>query len=269
MTFDSMITKIHLPEIRSTNTWMLDTLAAGRELADETVIYTLRQTAGRGQVGNTWESEPDSNIALSMLLRPTFLPIREQFVISQLCSLGIVEALEEVAQSANVDASSLNLCIKWPNDIYAGDQKLGGILIENRLMGSRFSHCVLGIGINVLQERWIGNAPNPVSLRLLGLDTSPEAVLDAILAHISQLYHTISDNPRLGAAAVHARYMERLYRKEGYFPYFDPERQEHFEARIMGVDAQGPLILQTRQGEERRYWFKEVRFVLPCGVVKE
>lgn len=264
-----MVNKIHLQEVNSTNTWMLDALARGQKLADETIVYTLRQTAGRGQVGNTWESEPDSNIAMSMLLCPDFLPIREQFVLSQLCSLGIVEALEEIASAQSEDVSKLQLSIKWPNDIYAGDNKLGGILIENRLVGSRFSHCVLGIGINVRQERWIGNAPNPISLLMLGIDTRPVQVLDAIALHISRLYQTLRGNTREGAAAIHSRYMQRLYRKDGYYPYFDPEREESFDAKIVGVDAQGPLLLETRQGEERRYWFKEVRFVLPCGVVKE
>ena len=148
---------IHLPEVRSTNTWMLDALAQGTPLADETVVYTMRQTAGRGQMGNSWEAEPDKNISFSMLLCPTFLPIREQFVISQLCSLAIVEALDEIAAEQGIRPEDLRLCIKWPNDIYAGDMKLGGILIENRLVGTTFQHCVLGIGLNVNQTQWIGN----------------------------------------------------------------------------------------------------------------
>lgn len=263
------ISKLHLPEVRSTNTWMLDALSQGNDLPDEMVVYTLRQTAGRGQVGNTWESEPDSNIAMSMLLCPEFLPIIEQFVLSQLCSLAIVRALRSLAIDNGVDPSSLNLSIKWPNDIYAGDLKLGGILIENRLMGNKLKHCVLGIGINVRQKRWIGSAPNPVSLILLGLDVTPEKVLDSVCQEISTLFHKLRDNTQASAAAIHRDYLQTLYRKDGYFPYFDPERNEHFEARIVGVDPQGPLMLQTQQGENRRYWFKEVRFVLPCGVTKE
>lgn len=260
---------IHLPEVKSTNTWMLDALAqTNPQLDDETVVYTMRQTAGRGQMGNSWEAEPDKNISFSMLLCPTFLPIREQFVISQLCSLGIVEALDALAQEQGHLAAEIGLCIKWPNDIYAGDLKLGGILIENRLQGSVIQHSVLGIGLNVNQTEWVSNAPNPVSLKTLGVVTSPVSVLYHVVRHISELYHTLCSDKNF-AREIHRRYMSRLYRRSGFFPYFDPERDEHFDAEIVGVDAQGPLELRTRAGEERKYWFKEVRFVLPCGVTKE
>lgn len=268
MNRNMQLSLIHLPEVRSTNTWMLDALAQGAHLPEGTVAYTLRQSAGRGQVGNGWESEFDRNIAFSMLLCPEFLPVREQFVISELCSLAIVEGIESLASRLGVSPAALNLSVKWPNDVYAGDLKLVGILIENRLMGSCFSHCVLGVGINVNQEHWIGNAPNPVSLRMLGLETDPVSVLAEVVGRIRDLYQELSDNTD-GAAAIHRRYVQRLYRRSGFFPYYDPERQEHFEAAIAGVDPQGPLLLQLASGEERKYWFKEVRFVLPCGVTKE
>jgi BirA family biotin operon repressor/biotin-[acetyl-CoA-carboxylase] ligase len=259
--------KIHLPEVRSTNTYMLDALAKGTGLADETIVYTLRQTAGRGQMGNSWESEPEKNISFSMLLCPEFLPIREQFLISQLCSLGIVEALDELIYAKHLQ-NEVELSIKWPNDIYAGDMKLCGILIENRLMGSLLQHSVLGIGINVNQEKWIGNAPNPISLKMLGVETDPISVLDLVTRHISELYHGVR-NDKAFAAEIQERYMQRLYRRDGYYPYFDPDKNEHFDAKIAGVDPQGPLILRLDSGEVRQYWFKEVKFVLPCGVTKE
>lgn len=259
--------KIHLPEVRSTNTYMLDALAKGTDLADETIVYTLRQTAGRGQMGNSWESEPEKNISFSMLLCPEFLPIREQFLISQLCSLGIVEALDELIYAQNLQ-NEVELSIKWPNDIYAGDMKLCGILIENRLMGSLLQHSVLGIGINVNQEKWIGNAPNPISLKMLGVETDPISVLDLVTRHISELYHGVR-NDKAFADEIQERYMQRLYRRDGYYPYFDPDKNEHFDAKIAGVDPQGPLILRLDSGEVRQYWFKEVKFVLPCGVTKE
>ncbi|MBO4753304.1 MAG: biotin--[acetyl-CoA-carboxylase] ligase [Bacteroidales bacterium] len=259
---------IHLPEVRSTNTWMLDALTKEDTLLDETVVYTMRQTAGRGQMGNSWESEPDKNIAFSMLLCPEFLPIKEQFVISQLCSLAIVEALDALIEDQGLHTEDLHLSIKWPNDIYAGDRKLGGILIENRLMGSILQHSVLGVGLNVNQGKWIGNAPNPVSLKLLGVETSPMHVLNSVTRRIGELYQELKSNKDI-ASEIHARYMDRLYRKVGYYPYYDPERDEHFDAEIVGVDKQGPLILQLVSGEERSYWFKEVKFVLPCGITKE
>lgn len=261
--------KIHLTEVRSTNSWVLDALSDGQNLADETVVYTLRQTAGRGQMGNGWESEAGQNIAFSMLLRPTFLPVRNQFVISELCSLGVLSAIEELVALQGIDPSDLKFSIKWPNDIYAGDKKLGGILIENRLMGSCFECCVLGVGLNVNQMRWVGNAPNPVSLKALGVFADPLSVLDRAVSHISRLYGLLQADAPGASEQIHAGFQRRLYRGVGFHPYFDPQLNEHFDACLVGVDPQGPLILRLQDGEVRRYWFKEVRFVLPCGVTKE
>ena len=264
---EAMKKRYHLLEVQSTNTYLLDLLAQGTTLPDTTVIYTLRQTAGRGQMGNSWESEMDKNILFSMLLCPTFLPIREQFLLSQICSLGIVEALDELIRTQHLQ-DEVKLSIKWPNDIYAGDGKLCGILIENRLMGGTLQHSVLGVGINVNQEKWIGNAPNPVSLKMLGIQTDPLTVLDLVTKHIVELYNAFRDNKEM-ANVIRERYMQRLYRKDGYYAYYDPAKDEHFDAEIAGVDAQGPLMLRLPSGEVRSYWFKEVKFVLPCGVTKE
>ena len=264
---EAMKKRYHLPEVQSTNTYLLDLLAQGTTLPDTTVIYTLRQTAGRGQMGNSWESELDKNILFSMLLSPTFLPIREQFLLSQICSLGIVETLDELIRTQHLQ-DEVKLSIKWPNDIYAGDGKLCGILIENRLMGGTLQHSVLGVGINVNQEKWIGNAPNPVSLKMLGIQTDPLTVLDLVTKHIVELYNAFRDNKEM-ANVIRERYMQRLYRKDGYYAYYDPAKDEHFDAEIAGVDAQGPLMLRLPSGEVRSYWFKEVKFVLPCGVTKE
>jgi len=246
---------------------MLDALSHGQELADETVVYTLRQTAGRGQMGNGWESSPDQNIAFSLLLKPEFLPIREQFAISEVCCLGALLALEELVREQHLSPEELGLCIKWPNDLYAGDLKLGGILIENRLMGMKLAQSVLGVGINVNQAAWVGNAPNPVSLFLLGIETTPEEVLARVTRSIIGLYHNLRDKEK--SADIHQCFISRMYRREGYYPYYDPQRGEHFTARVVDVDVKGPLVLQLPNGEVRSYWFKEVQFVLPCGVTKE
>lgn len=263
----TMVQYIALPEIHSTNSWMLDGLSNGIDFADETVAYTLRQTAGRGQMGNGWESELDKNITFSMLLKPVFLPIPRQFLISEVCCVGAIEALEQLAIEQGQSLDKVNLSIKWPNDLYAGDQKLGGILIENRLIGSTFSHSILGVGINVNQEIWAGNAPNPVSLRLLGIDTTPESVLQVVTASISKRYHQFKEGKE--ASSIHHCFIQKMYRRVGMYPYHDPHTGETFMASIVDVDAQGPIILELSSGERRRYWFKEVQFVLPCGVTKE
>ncbi len=248
---------IHLEEVRSTNTWVLEQLAQGVPMEDMTVVWTKRQTAGRGQVGNSWESEADKNISFSVLLRPTIIAPRDQFVISEIAALAVSETIP-------------GSTIKWPNDIYIGDEKVCGILIENQLQGMTLAYSILGVGINVNQERWIGNAPNPTSLKLkCGVEQSPEEVLHKVVERICYWYNALLLQPEEIQTTVHQQFCERLYRREGWFPYVDAQTGEAFNAQLSRVAPEGPLLLALANGETRSYYFKEVKFVLPCGVTKE
>lgn len=261
---------LHLSEVSSTNTWMLNSLSEGSPLDEGFVAYTLRQTQGRGQVGNRWESAPDCNIAFSMLLRPEFLPVPRQFLISEVCSLGVLDGLLRLCGELDKGNEFIpQLCIKWPNDIYWGDEKLGGILIENRLMGSRLSQSVLGVGLNVRQLEWTGGAPNPTSLLLHGVDLSPVRVLEALTEGIWNRFCKLRSDWEEYAFVLHTDFLAHLYRREGFFPYVEVQSGAFFEAALADVDPQGPIVLQLQNGECRRYWFKEVKFVLPCGITKE
>ena len=124
-------------------------------------LYTIRtdyQTAGRGQVGNTWESEKGKNLLFSTLLRHEELHATEQWRISMWVAITLWEVLAK-----HLDKERLT--IKWPNDIYYGDKKLVGILIENALIGQYVEHSIVGIGVNVHQMNWRSNAPNPISMK--------------------------------------------------------------------------------------------------------
>lgn len=251
--------KIFINEVKSTNSLLLKEMAEGKDYAECTVLYTLRQTAGRGQVGNTWESENDKNIAFSLLLKPDFLPIRDQFIISEITSLAIVDTLKVFGLN--------NVSIKWPNDIYVDDEKICGMLIENSLMGSKINYSVIGVGININQEKWVGNAPNPTSIKLkTGQEISPIDVLDKVI-------NTITDNYRMLQSGleviIHSRYIKNIYRKDGYHPYKDAESGREFMAKIKTIEPSGYLQLEDTEGSTYRYMFKEVKFVLPCGVTKE
>jgi len=251
--------KIFINEVKSTNSLLLKEMAEGKDYAECTVLYTLRQTAGRGQVGNTWESENDKNIAFSLLLKPNFLPIRDQFIISEITSLAIVDTLKAFGLN--------NVSIKWPNDIYVDDEKICGMLIENSLMGSKINYSVIGVGININQEKWVGNAPNPTSIKLkTGQEISPIDVLDKVI-------NTIIDNYRMLQSGleviIHSRYINNIYHKDGYHPYKDAESGREFMAKIKTIEPSGYLQLEDTEGSTYRYMFKEVKFILPCGVTKE
>ena len=231
---------------------------------DIPLIYTTYQTAGRGQTGNGWESERGKNLLLSYLLRkPQVKPI-EQFELNILAAILTHLALKDWLN----DEQKPLLTIKWPNDIYYGDKKIAGILVENSLSGASIQHSIVGIGININQEQWVGNAPNPISLKqIIGRETHIVNVMQTL-----QIY--------LGAWRATARewrteyYMQHLYRRDGYWPYVEREvstqptmnastgADEQFMARIQTILPTGELVLVDRQGQERIYHFKQIRYVL-------
>ncbi|MBQ9646449.1 MAG: biotin--[Prevotella sp.] len=229
-------TIIHIPETESTN----DYLRTHRSDAD-VAVWTDFQTAGRGCGTNTWESEPGRNLLFSLLIHPREVRAAEQFCISMAMSLAIVDAL-----SAYVGEG---LSIKWPNDIYWHDRKLCGILIECQISGQHIRDCIIGVGLNVNQQRFLSDAPNPVSLRqILGCEQDREALLQRILEAF-----TLS-----GTDA--GRYRSLLYRREGLHRYRDSAGV--FRAALQTVEDDGHLVLRDEAGATRRYAFKEVQFII-------
>lgn len=242
---------IYLTETNSTNTYMRQLLSEKKEPEEGTLVWTGFQTAGRGQNQNKWESEKDANLTFSMLLSPDFLPVTGQFLLSQITALGIVDFLSSFC-------GLQDLSIKWSNDIYWRDKKICGMLIENILSGHSISHTILGIGINMNQITFKGDAPNPVSAKQITgenyeLNLAVETVRNAILKRYMQLLRDEKEQ-------IRKDYFESLYRGKGYFNYKD--KQGEFPARIKDIYDNGLLVLETISGEERVYAFKEVAFVL-------
>lgn len=219
-----------------------------------TVVSAFSQTAGRGQRGNKWESEPGANLMFSMVLRPAF-PAQRQFELSMAVSVGVARVLAALLPDSGIT-------VKWPNDIYAGNGKMAGILIENTLSGPLVSRAIVGIGINVNQTVFRSNAPNPVSMAQLAghtfdldalLDSVCRSVLDAVDSHIV----------KGDAAALLDEYMSMLWRNDGRcHRWLDTSSLQIFEGAIAAVSPAGPLTLRTPQGTERSYAFKEVAAVL-------
>ena len=227
---------IHFDETDSTNRWLKEN---GSERMAVVADY---QTAGRGCGTNTWESERGKNLLFSLLIHPAEVPAVKQFRISMAISLAILDTLEQHIGDVS---------IKWPNDIYWRNGKLGGILIENRLQGGCIKDCIIGVGLNVNQEQFHSDAPNPVSLkRIHGQETEREQLLSDILVRFDE--YLTQD--------LKARYLSRLYRRKGFHPYADKEGA--FMAEIIDVEDDGHLLLRDDNGHDRRYAFKEVQFVI-------
>ena len=206
------------------------------------VVWADYQTAGKGQGTNSWESERGKNLLFSILYHPQDIPANRQFQISMAVSLAIADALGE--QIGDVS-------IKWPNDIYWRNAKIGGILIENRLMGQTIKDSIIGVGINVNQRQFHSDAPNPVSLwQIHGHETERETLLRSILDRFS-LY--INKD-------VKSRYVNMLYRRKGFHPYCDKDGA--FMAEFKDVEDDGHLVLSKENGQQCRYAFKEIQFVI-------
>jgi len=216
-------------------------------MPEGTVFLAYEQTTGRGQLKNVWESEPGQNLLFSIVLFPEFLEIRRQFMLSKVVTLGIYKALSKYVDS---------LKIKWPNDIYAENQKLGGILIENSIMNGLLKSSVVGIGLNVNQMVFHSNAPNPVSLkRLTNQHYDCEIILSEILSGIDGYYALLRDGKE---EAIDREFTSALYRLNEKHDY--EAEGEIFEGEILGVNDIGQLLIRTNNGKVLEFHFKEVEF---------
>lgn len=242
------IKTIHMQETDSTNRYLREYVPEEGE--DITVALTEYQYAGKGQGSNKWESERGQNLLFSILVHPDGMRADGQFVISMAVSTVIRDALASLTDE--------EITVKWPNDIYAGDKKICGILIENRIVGNMIKDCIIGIGINVNQTCFASDAPNPVSLKTLcGREQDRERILSDI---IDRLCVALKGMGNVGCAeSIRREYKMHLFRREGYHWYSD--RYGSFEAEIHDVEDDGHLLLRDRGGEIRQYAFKEVKAI--------
>lgn len=216
------------------------------DLPDRTVYMTDFQTAGKGQRGNHWESAAAENLLFSILLKPTDILAGNQFIISQAVTLGIVDYV----RSKGIEAK-----VKWPNDIYVGDRKICGILIENAVNGDRIVSSVVGIGFNLNQLSFSDWIPNPVSLSML------TDVHYDLKEELRSLLHFIFAEYDRRSAATEERYIASLYRLGVQCSYIDAATDQPFEGTIIGVDRTARVIIDTEEGE-KAFAFKELQYII-------
>lgn len=239
---------IHLPETDSTSNYLAQA-SSERDVKEFTVVLTDFQTQGKGQRGNSWESERSKNLLFSTLIYPHFLEIRQQFLLSQVIALGIKEEL---------DTFSEDFSIKWPNDIYWQERKISGTLIENDLLGNKIDKSIAGIGININQKEFYSSAPNPASLlQITGEEHDIYRILNGVMQRIIFYYEGLKQGH---TQEIEERYHQALFRREGLHLYED--NAGRFLARIVKVKPVGTLVLKDEEGKQREYAFKEVRYII-------
>lgn len=226
-----------LPSVDSTNAHALLLLSKSNPPGG-TVISTRNQTAGRGQIGSSWESEPGQNISLSIILYPGFLLAQNQFLLNQAMSLAMFDLVSKYLPKTK---------IKWPNDIYVGDEKIAGILIQNSISGSHLRTSVVGIGLNVNQTHFTSNAPNPTSFKLL---SGKDFELDKLIAQLCQCAEQRYLNLKAGKIVpLQSDYRQQLYRLE-VSSQFQRASGEIFQGKICGVSPSGKLQVQVQDKTE-------------------
>jgi len=213
-----------------------------------TIIYTNYQTTGRGQTGNTWESEDGKNLLISLILYPLMIKPSYQFIISKIISLGICDYLRQ---------QTTNVSIKWPNDIYVNNDKIAGILIEASIIRDEIENIIAGIGLNINQKIFKSDAPNPVSLGMItGKSYNIEECLKSLASCLDRRYKQILHGK---ISDIDSDYLSNLYRIGQWCDYSDTNGL--FEGRINSVNHSGRLQIEDRRGRIYEYAFKEVNFL--------
>lgn len=232
----------------STNTIASGMIKSGH-VSEGTVIHTNFQTAGRGQKGNRWESDDGKNLLFSVILYPTMVSPADQFIISIFISLGICDFLKTLVRECK---------IKWPNDIYSGYDKIAGILIENSITGNTIVNSIAGIGLNINQEKFPEEIPNPVSLKILtGVEHDTGLCLQNLAGCLDKRYKQVISGEWVG---LRREYISSLYRLNQWSRF--KSAGGIFEGRIVSVTEQGCLQIEQKPGNTMEFAFKEVEFVV-------
>ena len=240
------IVKLH--ETDSTNTYLKNLLSNSKPLIEGTVIMADHQYAGRGQNLNVWESEAGKNLTISIYLKPVFLAVNQQFDLSKAISLGVMDCLNQILGE--------NCLIKWPNDIYFHDKKIGGILIENVTKGYNLKESVIGIGLNVNQINFPTQLSRVTSIsKVLHKDYKLEKLLAQICENIESRYLQLKAGKKELLAENYTRNLFRINEEHAF-----EIAHEIVLGTIKGVTATGKLLLLINN-ELKELDLKEVKFI--------
>ncbi len=250
---------IRFKNIESTNQYLQRLLDEGVDIMDNIVVADF-QTSGKGQGKNVWQSEEGKNLLFSIALDMSFLKAENQFLLTQIVSVAMIDVLKNYLPENS-------LFIKWPNDIYYNDKKIAGILIKNEIKGMMLGTSIIGIGLNVNQTDFDENLPNPISMKIItGKDYDLEKILLEVAESLSRdvTYYT-TENKRdvIGASKISQRddnYINHLYRYKKWASY--EHEGEVKEMMIVGYDKFGRLILKEKNDREVVCDLKEIKFIV-------
>lgn len=243
---------IHLKSVDSTNSYASELLRQNN-IPEGSLIYTFNQTNGRGQRGSSWESEPNKNITLSIVLYPSFLSADKQYLLTKITSLAVADLMAELLESSEKTGK---IRIKWPNDIYIGEKKIGGILIENTLRDNNIQSSILGIGININQVIFkTVNTSTSIAL-IANKQFDLKETIEKLCTFFEARYLQLKANKLTN---IDFAYLQRLYRLNEWCHFI--AYNEQFVGKITGVSNSGKLQILIKSGEVKEFDLKEIIFI--------
>lgn len=242
---------IHLPVIDSTNQHALRLINSGAEDGNF-IVWADEQNKGRGHHDNSWISEAGKNLTVSLVIQPAHILPSQQFILTQTVSLALRNLISNFVQDNNIK-------IKWPNDLYVGDKKLAGILIQNILKGNVLEYSVIGVGLNLNQVNFPEELSNPVSLKqITGADYNIEKLLSELTTEFSEQYHKTFST--VECPGLRHEYLVNMYRYKQRVKF--REGKSVFYAVVDGIGEYGRLQLKLDDGSTGLFEFKDVEFLI-------
>lgn len=240
---------IELSKVNSTNEYAVDLLKS-QDIPEGTVIWALEQYAGKGQGNKTWESEPGKNLTFTLLLHPTFLPPEKQFFLNEAIALGVLDF-------TGLFITKGKNSLKWPNDIYAGNCKLGGILINNFISGMIFETSIVGIGLNINQTAFSSRIAHPVSLKMIiNKEIELRTALIRLCQSIEFRYRQLQN---ADFKDLQDDYCKSLLGYNSWRNYLTGDLVK--EGKIAGVTETGRLLVQNRESQILEFDHHQIEFL--------
>ena len=239
---------IKLDAIDSTNDF-LKNLSNQNETQNFTIVTAETQTKGKGQMGSKWISESGKNLIVSVLEKNTLQNINQIFDLNVVVAVSILQAVETFKIK--------NLSIKWPNDIMAGNKKIGGILIENVIKPNNIIYSIIGFGLNVNQTNF-DDLPNASSLKNITNKTfEKELILIKIVEFLEKNINILKNNQQ---NQLWELYHKLLYKKNKIMA-FEDQNNEKFMGIIQKVTTSGKLVLMKENDVLQEYDVKEIKML--------
>lgn len=241
---------IFLPQVNSTNSYAIEMLKNVNPV-EGTVVHTAEQTNGRGQRGSVWKTEKTSNLTASLIVRPTFLDLKNQHYLYQISALACYDALAEL-----LDSSQFDIKIKWPNDILVNKQKIAGILIENNVTNTQLSWSVVGVGINVNQTIF-DETFNASSLKvLLDKDIEVDHILKLFCKYFEKHYLELKSDK---LSRIKENYLKHFFRLNNWMDFeIDGNVKTMF---VQGLSDEGLLWLKNKNDQSSFFDVKDVKWI--------